>query len=206
MSTHITKSIFLAWLLAEKPIIIDLLVSPWARKRQKHPTSLSSARNTSSKRHLDDTVPWHTLGICPSLWTVNESATDEISHYEKPVMAPLHCSSQYQLHLILHRWWWKCCSWSPAGKRGEVVVWAELINGTLTHCILIKIHHCLKHLKWKNSLDTKLSYQQLQDELWRRSKALIPPIAAGGSGNSTHGEVFLVTSAHRHLSGPSGPV
>ena len=82
-----------ASLLAEKPIIIDLPASPQARNRQKHPASLSSARNTSSKRHLDDTVPWHTLGICPSLWTVNESATDDISHYEKPVMAPLHCSS-----------------------------------------------------------------------------------------------------------------
>lgn len=79
-------------LLAEKPIIIDLLASLCARNGQKHPASLSSARNISSKRQLDDTVSWHTLGICPSLWTVNESATDDISHYEKPGMAPLHCS------------------------------------------------------------------------------------------------------------------
>lgn len=119
-----------AWLLTEKPIIIDLLVSPWARKRQKHPASLSSARSTSSKRHLDDTVSWLTLGICPSLWTVNESATDDISHDEKPVMDPLLCSSQYQLHLILHRWWWKCFRQPPAGNQGKV--WAELINDTLT--------------------------------------------------------------------------
>lgn len=103
-------------LLAKEPIIIDLLASPWAKKKQKYPASLSSARNTSSKRQLDDTVPWHTAGICPSLWTVNESATDDISHYEKPVVAHLHCSSCH-LNLILHRWWWKCCSQSPAGER-----------------------------------------------------------------------------------------
>lgn len=110
-----------AWLLAVKPIIIDLLVSPWARKTRTDPASLSGARSTSSKRHLDDTVSWHTLGICPSLWTVNESATHDISHYGKPAVAPLHCSTQYQIHLILHRWWWKYCSQPPAGKLGSLL-------------------------------------------------------------------------------------
>lgn len=84
-----------------RTIIIDLFASLVAGKKQ--PTGLSNGRNSPSKRHLDDTVPWHSLDICSSLWTENESATDDISHYNKAVTAPLWCTSLFQLHSILHR-------------------------------------------------------------------------------------------------------
>lgn len=88
----------------EKPIIINLPSTPCAWKRQKLPARLSSAKKHSFKA----TSSWHSLGICPSLWTVNESGTDDISQYETPVMAPLYCGLQYQLYLIHDSWWWKC--------------------------------------------------------------------------------------------------
>lgn len=77
--------------LPPSTIIIDLFASLVARKKQ--PTGLSKSRSSPSNRHLDDTVSWHSLDICSSLGTENESATDDISHYNKPVTAARTISS-----------------------------------------------------------------------------------------------------------------
>lgn len=90
-----------AWLFAVNPIIIDLLASPWARKRQKHPCQVVRCQKYSFKATSSCHGPLAHSGHL----SITLNSKWKCDRWHQSEWKARHGAAPYQLHLLPDRWW-----------------------------------------------------------------------------------------------------